>query len=252
MIAHAVRAMRTPHWAMFFALILSSWLVLFAMSVPAEVRVSGRIYGADFLASICAITPDAAGFARVSAMWAIMSIAMMAPTAFGAFATYEDLGSAAPTAFWQLVIGFLTVWVGFSILAAGAQMVLFHAGLVSPFGELRSPHLSALLLVGAGAYQFSPLKSGCVAKCRSPMTFFIAHWEEGPLRNGMRLGLACLGCCWALMSLALVGGAMSVAFMGLATVIMVAEKLPEIGRVITRPLGVLLVCAGIVMGAFEA
>jgi predicted metal-binding membrane protein len=75
------------------------------------------------------------------------------------------------------------------------------------------------------------------------MMFFMEHWDEGPLRNGIRLGAVCLGCCWALMLLAFVGGVMNIAFMGLATVIMVVEKLPDLGRYVTRPLGWLL-CAG--------
>nr|MDA3856947.1 DUF2182 domain-containing protein [Roseovarius sp.] len=49
-----------------------------------------------------------------------------------------------------------------------------------------------------------------------------------------------LGCCWALMALAVVGGVMNIAFMGLATLIMVLEKLPDLGRWLTRPLGVAL------------
>ena len=72
------------------------------------------------------------------------------------------------------------------------------------------------------------------------------HWDEGPLRNGLRLGLVCLGCCWALMLLGFVGGVMNVAFMGLATLIMVFEKLPDLGRYVTKPLGWLLIAAGIV------
>ena len=71
----------------------------------------------------------------------------------------------------------------------------------------------------------------------------MAHWDEGAWRNGLRLGLVCLGCCWALMALAFVGGVMNLAFMGLATLVMVLEKLPELGRYLTRPLGAALLCA---------
>ena len=125
--------------------------------------------------------------------------------------------------------GYLAVWLGFSVIAAGAQMALFNAGLLTAFGDSRSGALSAALLALAGAYQFSPAKEACLSKCRRPLVFFMAHWDEGPLRNGLRLGLVCLGCCWALMALAFVGGVMNLAFMGLATVIMVLEKLPRSG-----------------------
>jgi predicted metal-binding membrane protein len=71
------------------------------------------------------------------------------------------------------------------------------------------------------------------------------HWGEGPFRNGLRLGAVCLGCCWALMLLAFVGGVMNLAFMGLATLVMALEKLTWIGAVITRPLGGLLIAGGL-------
>ncbi len=247
MLAARMRAMTGVHWLALFALILVSWMVLFAMAVPAELRDGARIFGADFIASLCNITPDGAGLVRMFGMWGLMTAAMMAPTAFPAFATYDDLSHAASeTNFAALVAGYLAIWIGFSGVAAGLQMVLFRAELVSAFGDSRSAVLSAGLLVGAGLYQFSAIKEACLSKCRMPMTFFMQHWDEGPLRNGLRLGLVCLGCCWALMLLGFVGGVMNVAFMGLATLIMVFEKLPDLGRYVTKPLGWLLIAAGIV------
>jgi predicted metal-binding membrane protein len=178
-------------------------------------------------------------------MWALMAAAMMAPTALPAFATYDDLGRSTQTRFGALVAGYLVIWLGFSVLAGAVQMALFGAGLVSAFGDSLSAWLSVGLLLVAGLYQFSPVKEACLSKCRAPLTFFMAHWDEGPLRNGLRLGLVCLGCCWALMLLAFVGGVMNIAFMGLATLIMVIEKLPQYGRLLTRPLG-----AALIAGAF--
>ncbi|MGH1578992.1 DUF2182 domain-containing protein [Planktotalea sp.] len=240
--------MAPPHWIALFALILAAWSVLYAMALPAELRSMSRLYGAEFWASLCVVTPDAAGFARITLMWVLMSAAMMAPTALPAFATYDDLAkSQAETRFSGLVSGYLIVWIGFSIIAAGAQMALFQAGLLDPLGQSLSGALSGLLLIGAGLYQFSPMKEACLSKCRRPFTFFMQHWDEGALRNGLRLGAVCIGCCWALMLLAFVGGVMNIAFMGLATLIMVFEKLPELGRFITRPLGVLLCLAGLTL-----
>lgn len=243
MIAARVRQMGGAQWLALYALILAAWGLLYAMAVPQDLRDGAVIFGADFLRSLCIVTPDAAGFTRIVVMWSLMSAAMMAPTALPAFATYEDLGHAGETRLGTLVAGYLSVWLGFSVIAAGAQMALFNAGLLTAFGDSRSGHLSAALLALAGLYQFSPAKEACLSKCRRPLVFFIAHWDEGAWRNGLRLGLVCLGCCWALMTLAFVGGVMNLAFMGLATVIMVLEKLPDLGRYLTRPLGAALVCA---------
>jgi predicted metal-binding membrane protein len=77
------------------------------------------------------------------------------------------------------------------------------------------------------------------------------HWDEGPLRMGLRLGAVCLGCCWALMALGLIGGAMSLGFMALATVSMTAEKLTT-GRAV--PVAIALAClagAGFLMGGWR-
>lgn len=245
MLSDRIRAMGAPHWVALFGLILAAWVMLYAMALPADLRESARIFGAEFWESLCTVTPDAAGFGRVVLMWALMAAAMMAPTALPAFATYEDLGRSTEVSFGALVAGYLAVWLGFSVLAGALQMALFGAGLVSAFGDSLSAGLSAGLLLVAGLYQFSPVKEACLSKCRAPLTFFMAHWDEGALRNGVRLGLVCLGCCWALMLLAFVGGVMNIAFMGLATLIMVFEKLPQYGRLLTRPLGVVLIIGAI-------
>lgn len=242
MLSDRIRSMGAPHWLALFGFILAAWVLLYVMAVPADLRAAGSIYGAEFWVNFCTLTPDAAGLARMVIMWALMSAAMMAPTVLPALATYEDLGrTGTATSITRLLAGYLTVWLGYSVLAAGAQMVLFRAGLLDPLGASATSWLSAGLLFLAGLYQFSSVKESCLSKCRQPLTFFMSHWDEGPWRNGLRLGLVCLGCCWALMALAFVGGVMNLGFMGLATLIMVFEKLPEIGRYITRPLGGLLI-----------
>jgi predicted metal-binding membrane protein len=247
-LTHRIRTMVGWHWLVLFVSILVAWALLYMMAFPADLRAAGAIYGADFWRDLCTLTPDGAGFLRILGMWVLMSAAMMAPTALPAFAAYEDLShSTTGTRFGHLVGGYLVVWLGFSVLAATFQLGLFQLGWLNSFGDSQSGILSAGLLAVAGVYQFSSLKEACLSKCRRPIMFFMQHWDEGAWRNGLRLGLVCLGCCWALMLLAFVGGVMNLAFMGLATLIMVLEKLPDLGRWITRPLGVALVAAAVVM-----
>ena len=225
---------------MLFGAILAAWVVLYAMAIPSELREASRIFGSDFWTALCTVTPDLAGMVRVTAMWLLMSVAMMLPTVLPTFAAYDDLGQSAETDLPLFAAGFLSVWAGFSVFAAGLQMLLFHFDLVSSFGDSRSVWLTVALLSVAGIYQFSALKDACLSKCRAPVTFFMQHWEEGHWQMGLRLGMTCLGCCWALMLLAFVGGVMSLAFMGLATLIMTLEKLPDIGRWLNKPLGIAL------------
>jgi predicted metal-binding membrane protein len=143
-----------------------------------------------------------------------------------------------------ILLGFLTVWVGYSTLISVFQAFLIGLSLVNKNGQLIYPLLSSIVLASAGLYQFSKFKNACASKCRAPLTFFMEFWSEGrmaSLKMGLRLGLSCLGCCWMLMLLAFVGGTMSLLFMGLATVIMVLEKLPKLGDYISIPLGYVLV-----------
>ena len=223
--------------------VLIGWSALYLMAVPAELRDLSRIYGASFWADLCRVTPDAAGFAKLWAMWALMSVAMMLPTALPALATFDDLPTTNRE-FGQLIAGYLLIWLGFSAVAAGGQMALWQLGAVDQAGLSMSAALSGVLLLGAGAYQFSAFKDACVTKCRAPLAFFMAHWQDGAFWLGVRLGAVCLGCCWALMLLAFVGGVMNLAFMGLATLLMVFEKLPDVGERLTRPLGFALIAGG--------
>jgi predicted metal-binding membrane protein len=47
------------------------------------------------------------------------------------------------------------------------------------------------------------------------------------------------------MALGFVGGVMSLLWMGLATLFMVFEKLPQVGHYVTKPMGFALIAAGI-------
>ncbi|MCG6882692.1 MAG: DUF2182 domain-containing protein [Silicimonas sp.] len=219
------------HWLALFAGLLGLWALLFIMAVP-----SGLV-ALDALAALCRVTPDAAGYGSAVAMWGLMGAAMMTPTALPAFATYDDLPGTTGAGLMRLVGGYLAVWGSFALAAAALQTGLHATGMIGQYGESRSAWLTAALLAIAGLYQFSPLKEACLSRCRAPLAFFMGRWSEGAFRNGLRLGLDCLGCCWALMLLAFVGGTMNLAFMGLAMLLMAVEKLPTAGTHVSRPLG---------------
>jgi predicted metal-binding membrane protein len=238
-------------WIGFFTLVLSVWAVLFvSVRASALAEVSGM--PRDFWASLC-LPADAGGVMPLIGMWGLMAGAMMLPTFVPSLRTYFDLGAAGATSAagaGLLVAGYLAVWLGFAVLAGAAQYLLAVEGLVDPTGTLAGPFLTGALLVGAGAYQFTALKEACLNKCRMPIAYFMERWRPGHLRQfamGLELGAVCLGCCWALMLLAFVGGTMNLLWMGAATLFMVFEKLPDIGRWLTRPLGAGLITWGLAL-----
>ncbi len=243
------RAMPLPPlvWPAFFGAVLAAWVVLMLVVRDAALP-SGAPPG--LFASLC-LPASEAPFAALWAMWALMAAAMMLPTFAPALATYRDLGATGATnsaGAVALVGGYLAVWLAASAAGALAQTALAGKALLGPDGASLSHYLTAALLIGAGVWQFSAVKAACLSKCRHPLTFFLERWRPGTARAarmGAELGAHCLGCCWALMALAFVGGTMNLLWMGAATLFMTLEKLPDIGRWLTRPAGAALIGAGV-------
>lgn len=242
--------LKATHWVVIYGLICAAWLAVLLMGESDEMRQMAKIYGADFWAEMCGITPDLAGYLRLVLMWAIMAAAMMLPAMIPSLAVFDDLAAAGAQgrgAVLHLAAGYLIAWVGFSVLAAGAQMALVQAGLVTPLGQSLTPFLNAGLMAVAGAYQLSRAKSACLSKCRDPLVFFVENWQPGRLSAlwlGVRLGGFCIGCCWALMLLGFVGGMMSLLWMGAATAFVIAEKMPWADRSLPFASGLILLGAG--------
>ncbi len=246
-------------WVVFLSGILVAWMALFALALdhPAG-PVLGALspdFDADFWRSICAVTPAGKPMGRLSLMWGLMAVTMMAPTAVPTIIAYRQLtdrrrmAKAGVAAF---VGGYLAAWLAFAVIAAGAQYALSASSLLSPHGVSVSVWLTAILLMSAGLYQFSALKSACLSHCRAPLSFFMSHWRAGPsgaFRMGLQHGAVCVGCCWALMLLAFVGGTMNLIWMGGAMVLMLLEKLPDIGKPLTHPIGIGLILAGLMVMA---
>ena len=109
-----------------------------------------------------------------------------------------------------VALGYLSIWTAFSAGATALQLLLMRLLLVTPMMELSegsSRTAGAVLLALAGVYQLTPLKQACLATCQSPMAFLARRWRggsSGAFRMGVEHGV-CIGCCWALMLLALRG-----------------------------------------------
>ncbi len=259
-------------WIALYAAIVGAWIVLFAVTAEHASRLPFEWLGPGMswlepllperwqneglpplLSALCISGPGAGDGSPllVFPMWALMVLAMMLPTALPVLAAFRDLsrGQEADTGSMGLAAftsGYVTVWLGFAGLAAALQVALAGSGLLDIGGRV-SNLLAAALLIGAGLYQLTPMKATCLAHCRSPMMTLMARWRSGlggAFRMGIGNGLFCLGCCWALMLLAFVGGTMNLVWMGIATILMALEKLPRLGRPLTLPLGIVLVSAG--------
>jgi len=190
-------------------------------------------------------------FGPLVGMWSIMMAAMMLPTLVPTLTNYDRLITSADgtRAGWLGVLsGYSIVWIGVAALFAIVQIGLLRAGVIDRMGVASNTWIAGGLLIVVGAFQFSRAKEVCHGVCHAPMTYFLGHWKtgfQGGLRMGMGLGVFCAGCCWGFMALGFVGGMMSLLWMGLATLFMVLEKLPQIGHYVTKPLGVALIIGGV-------
>jgi len=199
------------------------------------------------------------GWPALAAMWWVMMVAMMTPSAAPLVLLYAKVmrhhaqspgeadGVAAGTAL--LASGYLLAWLGFSLAATAAQVALQGAGLLSPMMLWsRSAWLSAAVLVAAGAYQLSPWKHACLRHCRGPAQFLVAHRRPGRLGAlvmGLHHGAWCVGCCAVLMALLFVGGVMNLVWIAALTGLVLMEKLAPAGALVGRVTGVVLIAWGV-------
>ena len=251
--------------------LVASWLYLLAgagtgmyphqmaMLVPTQTSMAGMLVSPGIW------TP---GYAFLMfSMWWLMMIAMMLPSAAPIVLLHAAVnrkglaraGAAGPdttsrrlhlatTAF---IAGYLVMWGAFSLVAVIAQWALERGELLSAMMMSTSGFLGAGLLLAAGLWQLTPLKTMCLRHCRAPISFLASRWRPGvggAFRMGIEHGVFCLGCCWFLMALLFYAGVMNLVWIiGLALFVL-AEKMMPAGAVFGRVTGALLVAWGVWLG----
>jgi predicted metal-binding membrane protein len=202
-------------------------------------------------------TPQAWGvvaFLVTFTMWTVMQLAMMAPAAIPMvlmFSRINEQRHQQQSPFLLTVIfflGYILVWTAFGAGATLTQWGLQTTELLSSMLVSTSPLLSGVILIAAGVFQFTPLKHACLARCRSPLGFFMTEWREGTkgaLMMGLRHGSYCVGCCWLLMALLFVAGLMNLLWIALIAGYVLIEKVGPAGRWVSQVMGLLMVGWGI-------
>jgi predicted metal-binding membrane protein len=258
---------RVPFWLGLAAIVVLSWFALGRMKAG---MTDGGMGGSAVLHGSTIMNMTDRGLTSrflhelvpAFGMWSIMMMAMMLPSAAPAIATYgvvaqrraPDADATLPTALFAT--GYAAAWIGFSVLAAVGQISLAHASLLSPMLQSTSIAFSAAVLVAAGLFQFTGLKDACLAHCRTPLAFFIAEWRDGKagaILLGLHHGRYCAGCCWALMAVMFVVGAMNLIYMAALAAFIMIEKLAPERWPISQVSGAILVLWGgwIAIGAWS-
>ncbi len=184
-------------------------------------------------------------------VWLVMMAAMMLPAVSPTVALYarmaRDRWPGAPLLF---TTGYLLVWVSAGLVAYGVS-ALGRGVLGSQLAWSSGGRwFAGGILVLAAAYELTPLKNACLAKCRSPLGFLLGSWRDGragAVEMGARHGAWCLGCCWALMASLFALGVMSVAWMALVAALITLEKTLPWGRPVTNGIAALLFVLGVLL-----
>ncbi|OUL84920.1 hypothetical protein CA603_24545 [Paraburkholderia hospita] len=181
--------------------------------------------------------------------WAVMMVAMMFPAALPLMllyraATRERTGRpGAWPGMAALLTGYVALWTAAGLPVYAYQWIMDHVS----EGAAIAP---GLLLIAGGVYQFTRLKRSCHTRCSNPLFFLMRHWRPGAwgaLRLGVLHAVDCIGCCAGLMVALVALGAMNMAWMLTAAVIIFIEKTLPGGHRVARPLGTALIAGGFAM-----
>jgi predicted metal-binding membrane protein len=240
-------------WGGILAVTAFAWIVLARMPMPAS-----RMNGAMAMTSV--IGAGAAVWSLrdtwlIFAMWTVMMAAMMLPSASPMIEMYARIArgrNAGGGRAWLFVAGYLIAWTAFSAVITGVQYGLERTRIIADAMRM-APFPGGLLLIAAGIYQLTPLKQACLTQCRSPLGYFMTEWRSGgrgALVMGLNHGVFCVGCCWLLMALMFVAGAMNLAWAVALTIFVLIEKATPFGAAVARASGAIMMAAGIALAAF--
>jgi predicted metal-binding membrane protein len=191
-------------------------------------------------------------------IWTVMMAAMMLPAAmpmiliFTAAQARRNRQVTVPT--WIFIAGYLLVWMILGLLVYGFIQATGVSVNRHPLADriMWARFVLPTILIFAGMYQFTSLKDVCLRHCRSPSAFVTQHWRDGwggALKMGVKHGLYCLGCCWALFTVLVAAGMMNFVWIVLLTVVIFAEKVLPNGTQTSAVVGLGLNTLGALIAA---
>ena len=253
----AARLDRRSAPLVFVALLsLAAWgtLALWTASPYARYALHAGWADAGALAELCRAIPQGeliVPAALHALAWVLMITAMMLPTTLPLLDLFRRVVGGRPdehALLARLLAGYAAAWLAFGLLAHALDGAIRVAATRSDWFLLHGPYVAAIVVAGAGLFQFSALKYRCLEQCRTPFSFVTSHWHgRAPGREAFRLGLDhglfCVGCCWALMLVMFVLGLGSIGWMLALTAVMAAEKNLSWGRRLSGPVGLVLLAS---------
>ncbi len=193
------------------------------------------------------------------AMWVVMMVAMMLPSLVPMLQRYRQAvgrrGETRLSALTAIVgAGYFLVWTAFGMAVFPLGVALATIEMQQPVLARAVPMAVALVVLIAGALQFTAWKARHLACCREePERGHTLPADAGTAwRHGMRLGLHCSYCCAGLMAILLAIGVMDLRAMAVVTAAITVERLAPAGERVARAIGAVVVVAGVVLIARAA
>ncbi|MEA2568325.1 MAG: hypothetical protein QOI24_326 [Acidobacteriota bacterium] len=190
-------------------------------------------------------------------MWLVMMAAMMLPSLVPALSRYrEAVGWTAETRPGRLTalvgVGYFFIWTLFG-------MVVFPAGVALAAIEMQRPALAravpmaiGVVVLLAGALQFTAWKAHHLACCRESPGRTLPADARTAWRHGVRLGLHCSYSSIGLTAILLVIGVMDLRTMAVVAAAITIERVAPAGERVARAIGVLVVATGLFLMGLAA
>ena len=185
--------------------------------------------------------------------WQVMIAAMMLPSSLPLIRLFNRVAAAQPRPMRSKLAflgGYAVVWSAFGLVAMVGDLQLHELVERWPWLDEHHQIIAGGVLIMAGAFQFSSLKDRCLSVCRSPGLYIMQYYRRGvrpALNLGVRHGLFCMGCCWALMLVGFAAGVANLWWMVALTAVMVFEKTGRGGSRAVKPIGVGLIGLGLLV-----
>jgi predicted metal-binding membrane protein len=192
-------------------------------------------------------------------MWVVMMVAMMLPCLIPTLWRYRQAlaGEGAKCLGWLTTLvggGYFFVWTVFGIVIFPVGVALAEFEMQLPALSRAVPLAAAVVVLIAGAFQFTPWKTNHLACCRDTLERRCRLRVDGAAawQQGLRLGLNCCYCCAGLMTILLVLGVMDLRTMAFVTVAITAERLAPAGEIAARVTGAAVIGMGLFLLARAA
>lgn len=230
------------------ALVVWPWMLMalaWALALAATLTNQQYLINHEYLLEESQL-PVALALFIFLACWQVMTVGMMLPSSLPfirmmAYASQKQRRSRVVQA--AFLAGYALVWTAFAVAAFMGDAFIHQLVDSWPWLAAHAWIIGASTFTIAGVFQFSPLKERCLKACNTPFGFFARYYRQGvgaAWRLGLRHGMFCLGCCWALMLVMFGVGVGNLAWMAALAGVMTIEKAVPGGRRLSPVVGIVM------------